>query len=108
MLGDEYNPTYEDFAARTLPRYLDSFEAYLAGRGDSRYFVGNRLSLVDFVLVELLWQMTLMVPQSITESKSPTLFAFIKHFESIPQIAAYRQSDDYILHPINSPWASFA
>ena len=107
-LGDEYTDTYKDFVARTLPRYLDSFEEYLADCGDSRYFVGDRLSLVDFVLVELLWQMTLMVPQSITDSKRPTLFAFIKHFESIPQIDAYRERDDYILHPINSPWASFA
>lgn len=107
-LGDEYNNVYEEFVAHALPRYLNSFESYLAGSGDHRYFVGKRLSLVDFVLYELLWQMTLMVPQSITDSKRPTLFKFIRHFESIPQIDAYRQSDHYILHPINSPWASFA
>lgn len=107
-LGDEFTDAYEHFTAHTLPRYLDNFENYLAGRDNSRHFVGSRLSLVDFVLVELLWQMTMMVPQSITEHNRPTLFAFIKHFESIPQIDAYTQSDNYILHPINSPWASFA
>ena len=107
-LGDEYTNVYKEFVAHALPRYLDGFESYLAGSDDSRYFVGNRLSLVDFVLHELLWQMTLMVPQSITESDWPTLFAFVKHFASIPQIADYRKSDNYILHPINSPWASFA
>ena len=107
-LGEEYSDVYEQFATDTLPKYLDSFESYLQHNGHEKYFVGNRLSLVDFVLYELLWQMTLMVPQSITKSKRPTLLAFIKHFESIPQIAAYTESENYIEHPINSPWASFA
>jgi len=92
----------------TLPHYLDSFEAYLAGRDNKNFFVGSRLSLVDFVLYELFWQMTLMVPNSITESNRPTLFAFIKAFEKEPRIANYLQSENYIEHPINSPWASFA
>ncbi len=107
-LGDEYNDMYEHFAAHTLPAYLNSFESYLVARENQLYFVGHRLSLVDFVLYELLWQMTLMVPAAISELKRPTLFSFIQHFESIPQIAEYRHSDNYITHPINSPWASFA
>jgi len=52
--------------------------------------------------------MKLMVPGSITEAAQPMLFTFINHFEAIPQIAAYTQSDNYIEHPINSPWASFS
>jgi len=106
--GEEYSDLYEQFATHTLPKYLHSFEKYLAGSGDEKHFIGNRLSLVDFVLYELLWQMTLMVPHSITASNRPTLFAFIKHFQSIPLVAAYTESGNYIKHPINSPWASFA
>jgi len=107
-LGEEYSNLYEHFSTHTLPRYLNSFENYLATREDKNFFVGRRLSLVDFVLYELLWQMTLMVPHSITGSCRPSLFAYIKAFEKIPQIAAYRISDNYIEHPINSPWASFS
>lgn len=106
-LGEEYTDVYKYFASQTLPKYLDSFETYLLGSGDTSFFVGRRLSLVDFVLYELLWQMTLMVPQSITASNRPALCAFIEHFESNPQIDAYTRSENYIKHPVNSPWASF-
>ena len=107
-LGDEYHDVFKQFAADVLPQHLDRFERYLAGRDNQKYFVGNRLSLVDFILYELLWQMTQMVPGSITASNRAALFAFIQQFELIPQLAAYIKSDDYISRPINSPWASFA
>ncbi|MDC1287271.1 glutathione S-transferase [Gammaproteobacteria bacterium] len=107
-LGEGYGAVFENFSNDTLPRYLDSFEAYLVGRDNRYFFVGNRLSLVDFVLYELSWQMTLMVPGSIAKSNRPTLFAFIKAFEKTPGIASYLQSENYIARPINSPWASFA
>ena len=107
-LGEGYAAIYENFSSITLPHYLDSFETYLADRDNRNFFVGSRLSLVDFVLYELFWQMTLMVPKSITESNRPGLFAFINAFENVPGIANYRQSKNYIEHPINSPWASFA
>ena len=106
-LGEDYAAVFEQFSTNTLPHYLDSFETYLAGRDNKNFFVGSRLSLVDFVLYELFWQMTLMVPNSITESNRPTLFAFIKAFEKEPKIANYMQSENYIERPINSPWASF-
>lgn len=107
-LGDAYAEAYGEFTDHALPKYLKRFERYLTSKENPSFFVGTRLSLVDFILYELLWQTALMVPQSISATSSPTLFAFIKHFESIPQIAAYSQSDHYITHPINSPWASFA
>jgi glutathione S-transferase len=107
-LGEGYAAVYENFSTNTLPHYLDSFEAYLARRDNKNFFVGSRLSLVDFVLYELFWQITLMVPKSIAESSRPTLFAFIKTFEKAPRIANYLQSENYIERPVNSPWASFA
>lgn len=107
-LGGEYHNVFKQFSADVLPQHLDSFERYLAGKDNQKYFVGKRLLLVDFVLYELLWQMTQMVPGSITESHRPTLFSFTQQFELIPQIAAYMKSDNFISKPINSPWASFA
>jgi glutathione S-transferase len=107
-LGEDYVAVFEHFSTNTLPHYLDSFETYLAGRDNKNFFAGSRLSLVDFIFYELFWQMTLMVPHSITESNRPTLFAFLKAFEQTPRIANYMQSENYIERPINSPWASFA
>jgi len=106
-LGEGYTAVFEDFSTNTLPRYLDSFENYLSRRDNKNFFVGNRLSLVDFILYELLWQMTLMVPNSISDTNRSKLFAFIKAFEKEPIIANYMQSENYIERPINSPWASF-
>lgn len=107
-LGDSYAAVFEGFSNNKLPHYLDGFENYLARRANKIFFVGSRLSLVDFVLYELFWQMTLMVPNSISAIARPTLFAYIKAFEKQPGIANYMRSEDYIVHPINSPWASFA
>ena len=107
-LGEGYAAAYEHFSNNTLPQFLDGFENYLTNRDHGKYFVGSRLSLVDFVLYELFWQMTLMVPNSITDTSRPTLFAFIREFEKESKIANYMQSQNYIERPINSPWASFA
>lgn len=107
-LGEGYAAAFENFSKTTLPHYLEGFETYLINRDQRAFFVGSRLSLVDFVLYELFWQMTLMVPNSISETSRPTLFAFIRAFEREPKIASYRLSQNYIEHPINSPWASFA
>ena len=106
-LDEGYAAVFEHFSTNTMPRYLDSFETYLAQCDNKNFFVGSRFSLVDFVLYELFWQMTLMVPNSITATNRPTLFAFINAFEKAPRIANYLQSEYYIEHPINSPWASF-
>ena len=107
-LDESYAAKFENFSTNTLPHYLDSFEAYLAQRNQKYFFVGNRLSLVDFILYELFWQMTLMVPNSISEFNRPALFAFIRAFEKEPRIENYLKSENYIERPINSPWASFA
>ena len=106
-LGPEYKKTFAEFKSTSVPRYLDRFEKYLLDRRVHTHFVGTRLSLVDFILYELIWQVQLMVPESITVNNRPTLRSFLESFEMIPQITAYMAGDDYIERPINSPWASF-
>ena len=106
-LGDGYQAAFDDFEANAVPRHLDGFEAYLGNRGINTYFVGSRISFVDFILFELLWQTSLMVPGSITPTHRRNLFAFIETFSSEPNIAAYMASSNYLERPINSVWASF-
>jgi glutathione S-transferase len=66
-LGENYASAFEQFSTNTVPCYLDSFDAYLRHSDDKNFFVGSRLSLFNFVLYELLWQMIMMVPNSITK-----------------------------------------
>ena len=103
----EYRDALVQFTSTTVPRYLDGFEAYLDKRDTSSHFVGERISLVDFILYELIWQTAVMVPGSTSTNNRPRLFAFIESFERIPQIAAYMKRDTYIERPINGHSAYF-
>ncbi len=107
-LGEDYPAAYAEFVETAAPRHLDGFEKYLSNQKSNTHFVGNGLSLVDFVLYELIWQTSLMVPDSVTENNRPNLYQFIKIYEAQPQIVAYMKDSHYIERPINSPWASFA
>ncbi len=106
-LGDDYPAAFAEFSASAIPRYLDGFERYLAQQENSSYFVGKRTSLVDFVLYELIWQASIMVPGSVSETNRPTLFAFLETFAKHPAIATYMASEEYIERPVNMPYASF-
>ena len=106
-LGTEYQVAFNEFTSTAVPRYLDGFENYLSNRGIHTHFVGSRISLVDFILYELIWQVSIMVPGSVTNIHRVSLWAFIEEFEKLPQIATYMASSDYIDRRINSPWASF-
>ena len=103
----EYPDTLAEFVATAIPRYVDRFEQYLQSTGTTSHFVGERISLVDFILYELIWQTSVMVPGSITGTKRPNLFTFIESFSNIPQIAAYMLKSEYIERPINSVWTAF-
>jgi glutathione S-transferase len=106
-LDPDYGQAFEEFKSTSAPRYLNGFEYHLSNRKLQSCFVGSRISLVDFILYELIWQVRLMVPGSITVTNRPTLHSFLESFEKISQITAYMAGDDYIDRPINSPWASF-
>ena len=103
----EYPQALVAFASTTAPRYLDMFETHLKRRGTSAHFAGAGISLVDFVLYELIWQTAVMVPGSISNNNRPCVFAFIEAFETIPQMAAYMQENTYIERPINGHSAYF-
>ena len=103
----EYPDTLAEFIATAIPRYVDRFEQYLQSTGATSHFIGKRISLVDFILYELIWQTSVMVPGSIADTNRPNLFAFIESFANIPQIAAYMLRNEYIERPINSLWTAF-
>lgn len=103
----EYSETLASFIATAIPRYIDRFEQHLQSTGTTAHFVGNRISLVDFILYELVWQTSKMVPGSVSSDNRPNLFAYIESFENIPEIASYMSQSSYIERPINSIWTAF-
>ena len=107
-LGDDYEEAFHKFKTTDMPRYIDRFENYLDQREIHDYFVGTRLSLVDFVLYELIWQVSGMIPGAISKTSRPNLCYFVNNFENIEDISNYMKSSSYIDRPINSIWASFS
>ena len=102
-----FEQAHREFAASAVPRYGDGFERYLRTSGVTSHFVGARISFVDFILYELIWQTSVMVPGSVAAANRPNLLAFIEGFARIPKIAAYMARSDYIERPINDISASF-
>ena len=102
-----YQEGLVEFASTTVPRYLDGFETHLKTSDRSSHFVGERVSLVDFILYELIWQTAVMVPGSISPNNRSRIFAFVDTFEKTPQIAAYMAQSTYIERPINGHSAYF-
>ncbi len=103
----EYQKSLSDFMTTAVPRYIDRFENHLQTNANTTHFVGDRISLVDFVLYELIWQTSLMVRDAISDSNHPALNEFIQSFARIPQIATYMSRRNYIERPINSTWTAF-
>ena len=103
----DYANSLANFTANALPRYLDAFEQHLAARGVSSHFVGQRLSYVDFIAYELIWQTSLMVDGSVAPDSRAHLHQFMTQFAALAPIAAYMKSPNYIDRPINSEGAAF-
>jgi glutathione S-transferase len=103
----EFAESLNNFKINSIPRYVDRFEHYLATSSTSAWFVADSISFVDFILYELIWQTSVMVPGSISKQTRPNLFSFLESFESLPQIQKYMAGADYLRHPINSSWTPF-
>jgi len=105
FVGLCYNPNFKDMVdgyKKKADGFLKSFSAFL---GDRKFFAGDKLTFPDFHMYELLDQhklfdATLLEPY-------PTLLAFMKRFEEIPEIAAYMKSEKFFKGPINNKMAGF-
>merc|ERR1712080_85197 len=81
---------------------LERFSRFLAS---NEWFVGRTVTIVDFVMYELLDQLRLMSVEFL--KPYPNLTAFLGHFEKLPQIETYMKSPRFLKYPINSRVAKF-
>eukprot|EP00745_Piridium_sociabile_P045563 TRINITY_DN987_c0_g1_i2.p1 TRINITY_DN987_c0_g1~~TRINITY_DN987_c0_g1_i2.p1 ORF type:complete len:229 (-),score=64.49 TRINITY_DN987_c0_g1_i2:409-1095(-) len=85
-----------------LTAFLKSYDNWMVGK---KFFAGDKVTVADFPMYELLDQHKLMVPGCLKAYKNLT--AFVERFESLPKIKAYMASDKFMKRPINNKSASF-
>ncbi|XP_012944248.1 glutathione S-transferase Mu 3 [Aplysia californica] len=95
---DENKPAYLEKAKKQL----DAFEAYL---GDKKFFAGDKVTVADFHMFEMLDQHNTFEPSLL--DNSPKLKQFWQRFRDLPAIKAYLSSDKYKERPINNPSANW-
>jgi len=85
-----------------VAKKLDTFQASL---GDKKFFAGDKLTVCDFHIYEMLDQHLTFEPD-LVESR-PKLKAFWRRFNEIPQIAAHLASAAFKERPINNVMAAW-
>ncbi|KAJ8301666.1 hypothetical protein KUTeg_020653 [Tegillarca granosa] len=87
---------------KDLGKKLEIFETFL---GSNDWFAGDKITICDFHIYELLDQHRIMDPTCLENFKK--LQAFLDRFEELPKIKAYLNSDKCIKRPINNKIAAF-
>ncbi|KAL4645892.1 glutathione S-transferase Mu 3-like [Arapaima gigas] len=95
---DKLKPAY----LQKLPGLLKQFSNFL---GDRKWFAGDKITFVDFIIYELLDQNRMFEPTCLDTFKN--LKDFLDRFEGLEKIAAYMKSDRFKKTPVNSKMAKW-
>ncbi|XP_040049585.2 glutathione S-transferase Mu 4 [Gasterosteus aculeatus] len=79
-----------------LPKLLKQFSDYL---GDRKWFAGDKITYVDFIMYELLDQHKMFHPTCLDDFKN--LQDLLTRFEALEKIAAYMKSNRFMKTPVN-------
>ncbi|KAM8864038.1 glutathione S-transferase Mu 5-like [Spinachia spinachia] len=85
-----------------LPKLLEKFSDYL---GDRKWFAGNEITFVDFIMYELLDQHRMFHSTCLDDFKN--LKDLLNRFEALEKIAAYMKSNRYMKTPVNNKMAKW-
>jgi len=100
-----YNPNFEDRQEnyrKALPERLAKFSKFL---GENDWLAGEHISVVDFILYEMLDQHVLFEPKCLDGFLN--LKAFVERFRSLEKIKGYMQSSQFISNRLNNRMAKF-
>ncbi|XP_076598267.1 glutathione S-transferase Mu 3-like [Chaetodon auriga] len=95
---DKLKPGYLE----TLPTTLRQFSNFL---GDRKWFAGDKITFVDFIMYELLDQHRMFHPTCLDDFKN--LKDLLDRFEALDKIAAYMKSDRFMKTPVNNKMAKW-
>ncbi|CAG0904832.1 unnamed protein product [Cyprideis torosa] len=90
-MSEDYEAEKRKFITETLPQQLQRFSDFL---GDNKWFAGENITFVDFIMYELLDQHQAFHSECLNNFKN--LKDLLHRFESIPQIKKYMDSDKFI------------
>ncbi|XP_029292430.1 glutathione S-transferase Mu 3-like [Cottoperca gobio] len=95
---DNMKPGY----LQRLPDVLKTFSDFL---GDRKWFAGEKITFVDFIMYELLDQHRMFQPKCLDDHKN--LKDLLDRFEALEKIAAYMKSDRFMKTPVNNRTAKW-
>lgn len=100
--GNELNDSIRgQYIEQTKPT-LESLEKYL---GNKKFFVGDKVTVCDFHIYEMLDQHRLFEPKLLEDR--PKLSAYLERFRELPDIKKYLESEKCLVRPINNKTAKF-
>jgi len=91
----------EEYKAN-LPNQLKLFSQFL---GTRKFFAGDRITYVDFLIYEIFFQMKVFSAASFASFDNLT--SYISRIEALPSIAEYIKSDKFIKWPFNNNMAQY-
>uniref|UniRef100_A0A8D0FV34 glutathione transferase n=1 Tax=Strix occidentalis caurina TaxID=311401 RepID=A0A8D0FV34_STROC len=100
-----YNPDFEKLKPgylEQLPGKLKLFSNFL---GDRKWFVGEKLTFVDFLMFDVLEQNRIFEPKCLEPFKN--LKDFMDRFGALEKVAAYMKSSRFLKMPINNKMAKW-
>ncbi|XP_068997267.1 glutathione S-transferase Mu 3-like [Embiotoca jacksoni] len=95
---DNLKPEY----LKTLAGSLKQLSSFL---GDRKWFAGDKITFVDFIMYELLDQHRMFQSTCLDDFKN--LKDLLDRFEALEKIAAYMKSDRYMKTPVNNKMAKW-
>ncbi|KAK5923554.1 hypothetical protein CgunFtcFv8_000513 [Champsocephalus gunnari] len=87
---------------KMLPDTLKNISGFL---GDRKWFAGDKITFVDFIMYELLDQHRMFQPTCLDDFKN--LKDLLDRFEALEKIAAYMKSDRFMKTPVNNKMAKW-
>ncbi|NXS50673.1 GSTM5 transferase, partial [Balaeniceps rex] len=100
-----YNPDFEKLKPgylEQLPGKLKLFSNFL---GDRKWFAGDKLTFVDFLMFDVLEQNRIFEPKCLEPFKN--LKDFMDRFGALEKVAAYMKSSRFLKMPINNKMAKW-
>ncbi|KAB5567414.1 hypothetical protein PHYPO_G00232460 [Pangasianodon hypophthalmus] len=85
-----------------LPGILKQFSDFL---GERKWFAGDKITFVDFIMYELLDQHRMFEPKCLDNFKN--LRDFLDRFEALEKISAYMKSSRFMKTPVNNKMAKW-
>ncbi|KAM9149008.1 uncharacterized protein ACDP82_006166 [Pangshura tecta] len=96
-----YSPDFEKLKPEYLEQLPGKLKLFSQFLGDRKWFAGEKLTYVDFLMYDLLDQHRMFAPKCLDQLKN--LKDFLDRFEALEKIAAYMSSGRYMKAPRQHP-----